>query len=647
MRTFPFRNPENQSWEDDADTVIFGDDLLEEVQPPDDDEYDTVPLGLGPFENPHTFAGAHHPFSHESSWDDDSVDEYLSEDVLEEAEPSAPNFSRPTFDGPLALGATFAHAAVSAPAYPSATPSSSLLRRSSVPPAPLPPLPSRHAVPPMRAEMPTPVMEILPTLDAIRPESRPPEPPANHVHHAVRIPPPSPIPRGMAESALPQAAPAFHAPHATKRADSHLYTARVDASRLDTLRPYATTSVPVRHSAPGHTGTPGESWLPTVRPWLTAAEGHLLDFWEYSKDALRELLGWVEDAWDAAWERSGSQVTARRSIAAGENSSSRGAVAARSLPAHEDRGSFWQTARDATTGATKHITLRTASWTIGFGFVGLLLVALSAPPTAAVGAAPPVPLMVDADAITGMDDEVEEVKPGEEAPSSAPNQKDSQAEKDEEAARKRVIERALAGDRTAVTALGQREPTSLSLAEVKALAEGEEKLVRAKTTQTILKIAEKRRLTSDDVSKFLRHVGNPRTYREALLAMAENRSWQGPDLIYLAMRRYRSQPHIVDFARSLLLTPRIYKYASPALTVVIDAESMAAEPTSSSECFHVRQLVDRVYEDGDSRAVQHMARFASTTGCGENDLEDCYPCLRDDSALVDALRSAKTRRPPL
>jgi hypothetical protein len=41
-----------------------------------------------------------------------------------------------------------------------------------------------------------------------------------------------------------------------------------------------------------------------------------------------------------------------------------------------------------------------------------------------------------------------------------------------------------------------------------------------------------------------------------------------------------------------------------------------------------------------------MARFASTTGCGTDDSEDCYPCLRDDSALVDALRAAKTRQPP-
>src|SRR5690606_12120301 len=130
------------------------------------------------------------------------------------------------------------------------------------------------------------------------------------------------------------------------------------------------------------------------------------------------------------------------------------------------------------------------------------------------------------------------------------------------------------------------------------------------------------------------------SYREALTEMAQNESWQGPDLIYAAMRRYQSQKDISDFAHALLLTHRIYKYASLALTVVIDAETL-------TECEDIRDLIERAQEDGDNRAVPHLAKFAKRTGCGAGGKEDCYPCLREDPhALADAIRAAQGRRPP-
>src|SRR5690606_27901447 len=116
--------------------------------------------------------------------------------------------------------------------------------------------------------------------------------------------------------------------------------------------------------------------------------------------------------------------------------------------------------------------------------------------------------------------------------------------------------------------------------------------------------------THEEEAEFFRYVGDQRTFREALTAMATNESEAGPDLIYEAVRRFRLQNDVHDFAMALLMTPNVYQYASPALSVIIDAET-------TTSCEDVRKLLDHVHKDGDARSVRHMAKFAETTGCGK------------------------------
>lgn len=618
MQRFLFQNPANQSWEADAETVIHGDDLLEDAQYANEDELDTIPIGQGPLK-------AASAYFHENAWGNESANEYLSEDDLEEAEPSAPSFSRPTFQGPLRAGAAFSRPAASIPAHLGAL-EANPLRRTSVPPAPLPPLPSRYDPPPQRAEMPTPVMEIFPSLEAIRPESRPPPPTEMYSAQAVYIPPPPLVPSLPLPSAHHGTQSRSQPPPFRGRASS-----RRNNAHLDTLRPYAASTRPgisSKEASPASWSATEQPWAEVVRPWLSAASERSQAFLNYSRDAVGALTAWTTTLRDTVWSSSRSEGAHSSRVRVPARPASLGPIA-------EPR---WQKAHGAGWLAAQLFNARTATWALGIGFVALLVMAIRSPASVSVSAAPPTPIVVDADAI-------QPVIEG--APEKATTaNRDIRDESDKKNQDSPLLLRARSGQRAAIAELNSREPTSLSLEEVQALAIGEEKIARENTARQVLKLARKRRLDADDRAAFLRQVGNPRTYREALLAMAENRSWHGPDLIYLAMRRYRSQEHVADFARSLLLTPRIYKYASPALTVVIDAESMTGEPGSTSECLHVRQLVDRALEEGDSRAVLHMARFAKTTGCGEDNAEDCYPCLREDSALVDALRAAKTRSPP-
>lgn len=203
-----------------------------------------------------------------------------------------------------------------------------------------------------------------------------------------------------------------------------------------------------------------------------------------------------------------------------------------------------------------------------------------------------------------------------------------------------VIVRAKAGEREALSQLKKKALVSLSPEEVAAISRGEEILSRRHTEDAILALAKQDSFSPADRAEFLMQAGSQRTYREALLSMATCESEAGPDLIYDVMRTFRHQEDIAGFARSLLATPQVYGNASRALRVIIDAETL-------TECSDVRLLVNRVAEDGDARAIRHMAKFAKTTGCGEHGINDCYSCLRGDRSLVEALRRAQARPAPL
>ncbi len=600
MRRFPFRNPETESWQDDSETVIYGDDLLEDVRPSEDD-IDTLVYN----ERVARFSS--------SEWDDQAV-EFLNSDVLEPVEPSAPSFSRPTLDAPI-LSRPPQDPEAAATAYFRQRAAESPLRRSSAPPPPLPRLERSLPPPAARAEMPTPVMDILPSLDAIRPESRPPVEP--HLPHEVSIPPPPPIPghhewKNQHASAVRSGNAPGRSPH------------------LDTLRPYSSSTSVAPPSAPPVATT--SQWQ-TTSEWGGTTKEKLHNALAITAEAFDEVVEWAREMW--------SDVEA--------NHRARGARPASFVATKTAALSFW---RAATTAFHAVFNAHTATWGLGAVFLLLAGVAIKNPGASprTLSATEPLgaglnPIVLDGDKIEPVGG-TPDVSDAADVASKDDVDEPEADDGDETEEMHELLDDARAGEAKAVSELKSRPPTSLSLEAVEALAIGQEALARNETTRIISQIAKKRRISAADRATFLRHVENPRTYREALLAMAENESWQGPDLIYLAMRTYRSNKDIVSFARALLLTDPIYKYASPALTVVIDAETMPEAPTSSFECQQVRHLAERAYEDADNRAVSHMARFARTTGCGSDGQEDCYPCLRDDGLLVDALRSAKGRRPP-
>jgi hypothetical protein len=54
-------------------------------------------------------------------------------------------------------------------------------------------------------------------------------------------------------------------------------------------------------------------------------------------------------------------------------------------------------------------------------------------------------------------------------------------------------------------------------------------------------------------------------------------------------------------------------------------------------------LLPRAKELGDERALGYLNMYKATTGCGRRQKDDCYPCLRADSRLNDAIDAIKQR----
>ncbi len=65
-----------------------------------------------------------------------------------------------------------------------------------------------------------------------------------------------------------------------------------------------------------------------------------------------------------------------------------------------------------------------------------------------------------------------------------------------------------------------------------------------------------------------------------------------------------------------------------------------------SDCERTRQLLKSAYEYGDSRSLHPMAKLRAVKGCGPHRNDDCYPCLRGDTLLEDAIAAAAKRIGP-
>jgi|GEM_PF-3789599 len=199
-------------------------------------------------------------------------------------------------------------------------------------------------------------------------------------------------------------------------------------------------------------------------------------------------------------------------------------------------------------------------------------------------------------------------------------------------------ERAARGEPSAVEALREMLPSERGIDETLALHEAGAVEEVAAAVRLLEKLGETKisEWSGQEKNEVLALVGSALTYREVLGKLAARAEPESADLIYRAARIFRSRPEVVALAHALLSTGGVRSSASPSLQVLIDSLHV-------SECGEARALLERAEDVGDSRSVRHLARLAKTQGCGASGQDDCFPCLRSDKLVVEALRKAQSR----
>ena len=190
-------------------------------------------------------------------------------------------------------------------------------------------------------------------------------------------------------------------------------------------------------------------------------------------------------------------------------------------------------------------------------------------------------------------------------------------------------------------ALEARRAEELTKAEALALAS-------ARRQREVTRVALLRQKLTRDPGLFkdattlaeLRHAAeDPLTAPDALSAMAEAPGPLSADLLYEMWTGTVVRNGATELARSLVFSKEVRAKASPELAIALDLRI-------AETCEQNQALLPRVLDKGDRRSLALLAKLSRKFGCGANKRLDCYPCLRGDQAVDDAMTAVKKRREP-
>jgi hypothetical protein len=141
------------------------------------------------------------------------------------------------------------------------------------------------------------------------------------------------------------------------------------------------------------------------------------------------------------------------------------------------------------------------------------------------------------------------------------------------------------------------------------------------------------------LTELRRAAEDPLTAPDALSAMAEAPGSLSADLLYEVWTGTVARNSATELARSLVFSKEVRAKASPELAV-------ALELRIAETCEQNKALLPKVLEKGDRRSLALLAKLSRRFGCGANKRQDCYPCLREDKAVDEAMTAVKKRREP-
>lgn len=190
-------------------------------------------------------------------------------------------------------------------------------------------------------------------------------------------------------------------------------------------------------------------------------------------------------------------------------------------------------------------------------------------------------------------------------------------------------------------ALEARRAEELTKSEALTLAAGRRQKEIARVAQLRQKLTRDPGLFKDagTLTELRRAAEDPLTAPDALGAMADAPGPLSADLLYEMWTGTVVRNSATELARSLVFSKEVRAKASPELAVALDLRI-------AETCEQNKELLPRVLEQGDRRSLALLAKLSRKFGCGANKRQDCYPCLREDKSVDDAMTAVKKRREP-
>ena len=143
-----------------------------------------------------------------------------------------------------------------------------------------------------------------------------------------------------------------------------------------------------------------------------------------------------------------------------------------------------------------------------------------------------------------------------------------------------------------------------------------------------------------DVQRVVRRaVDDVATRDRALELAAKQLGAGGVDVLFDVWSSTSGKTPATRAARKWLDSDSVREHASPAARVALELRDVKG-------CTAASEILMRAADVGDVRSLRPLERFQSKTGCGFLSLDDCYSCLRDDSALERAVAKVSERPAP-
>ncbi|MBN2197071.1 MAG: protein kinase [Polyangiaceae bacterium] len=218
-----------------------------------------------------------------------------------------------------------------------------------------------------------------------------------------------------------------------------------------------------------------------------------------------------------------------------------------------------------------------------------------------------------------------------------------------------LFARATLGNREAIAALEARPDVGRSAPEWVALARGRMAtgVVKEAFEAYLAAIERDPKVTEDPTFReHMRRLAYHDLTSDAAMRFAAARLGpDGADLLYEIWVNTKAKNARTQLAKQLVYSDAVRANATPALSILLDlraaieaheGETLPSEPA----CAAIARLLPSVVLHGDQRALRVLQPLQRKSGCGENEAVDCHPCLREGSALVDAVAAARSRPSP-